>query len=975
MNLLQHNPYRLLGVYSNSPTKERLANHNRMKAFLKVGKPVSFPLDLTQYIGSIERTETSVADAEAALTLPKDQIQYAQFWFVKVTPLDDVAFKNLISGKISKAEEIWQKKESASSLQNRIVSALIREDYDCAITCAETLYANSQYISELISAVVGTGSNLNASTLALSFLDALCEEIGVNKLLPFITIDTWKSHIVVKATKPLIDSIEYAIETAQKTKNKGPKARLQAGEKLMTDTKSALSQLKSLLSSTDLQYQIIADKLGLEILQCGIDYYNDSEEPDAAIKAMKLQKYALDIVVGQMAKDRCKENVDILQNIIDNLPPSEVYEEDKAIRQCFKQFACQPHLIKYSIQLLKECAPFLVSIKEKLGNKHRYYLHISSEIVNTALSYLIDEVNAAQEEGFPKLKNVLIEAWRAQLYMDKFDLELNFRTGRYKENRDALYNIISDCKGFESSINRFKYKYGCGWCQNLIVDDIDLRTDDEVYSSCDSISTYKYYLKSFPRGKHISEVKNKISRQERALAPCSTTSEVIAVYENRKSEIFDVDNCSMRAFELAKDKKDFNSILSTFGNSTSGGKKASVEMERREQVRKDLSKRWSKILFWVVIPLVILFGVYLFWGVHGLALTCALLGILSGIVAVILFFAFSNDPDDTDDVGKGCLMLLGAIVLTLIFYFCYEKLEQYVDKTELYEEIVNHPLISDCGYYIRKYPNSDDADNVRDTWLNLILKEAQRFDYDSLAEVTPDSLTNSYDREQSPITDLQEFISDNTGTPYTRKAQSAINSICDSLYRIADEKSTATGWKQYQKKVPKEYYKDSEKKIEYIKKYGWSTEAKAWKMALAENNIPAFEKYRELYPKGAHASLCEKKLINLKVDQMFDGKHGTLPNMTQTGYGGGYSSYITVTNSTEYTLTLLYSGPDTKRLVIPAGGTSSIRLSNGHYRIAAYSSGTGVGSFTGTETLDGGEYCAEYYIQTSFHTSYRTVYK
>ena len=151
MNLLQHNPYRLLGVYSNSPTKERLANHNRMKAFLKVGKPVSFPLDLTQYLGPINRTEASVADAEAALTLPKDQIQYAQFWFVKVTPLDDVAFNNLISGEISKAEEIWQKKESASSLQNRIVSALIREDYECAITCAETLYGNSQYISELIS--------------------------------------------------------------------------------------------------------------------------------------------------------------------------------------------------------------------------------------------------------------------------------------------------------------------------------------------------------------------------------------------------------------------------------------------------------------------------------------------------------------------------------------------------------------------------------------------------------------------------------------------------------------------------------------------------------------------------------------------------------------------------------------------------------------------------------------------------------
>ena len=54
---------------------------------------------------------------------------------------------------------------------------------------------------------------------------------------------------------------------------------------------------------------MIADKLGLEILQCGIDYFNDSEEPDAAHKAMSLQKYAKSIAVGQMAKDRCKPQI------------------------------------------------------------------------------------------------------------------------------------------------------------------------------------------------------------------------------------------------------------------------------------------------------------------------------------------------------------------------------------------------------------------------------------------------------------------------------------------------------------------------------------------------------------------------------------------------------------------------------------------------------------------------------------------
>ena len=444
MNLLQHNPYRLLGVYSNSPTKERLANHNRMKAFLKVGKPVSFPLDLTQYLGPIDRTETSVADAEAALTLPKDQIQYAQFWFVKVTPLDDVAFNNLISGEISKAEEIWQKKESASSLQNRIVSALIREDYACAITCAETLYGNSQYISELISAVVGTGSNLDASTLALSFLDALCEEIDANKLLPFITIDTWKSHIVEKATKPLIDSIEDAIETAQKTKNKGPKARLQAGEKLMTDTKSDLSQLKSLLSSTDLQYQIIADKLGLEILQCGIDYYNDSEEPDAAIKAMKLQKYALDIVVGQMAKDRCKANVDILQNIIDNLPPSEVFNEVKAIHKELRKYRLLPAKIYHASILLNNTKPHLEAIKRKLGVNNDFYLKISTLVVDNALHNLIKEVNFAQKQNKKETKKALRNALKITLVMETFDMDKDFLANQYTPNHSTLKEMCED---------------------------------------------------------------------------------------------------------------------------------------------------------------------------------------------------------------------------------------------------------------------------------------------------------------------------------------------------------------------------------------------------------------------------------------------------------------------------------------------------------------------------------------------------
>ena len=458
MNVLKNNPYRLLGVYTNSPTKERLANHNRMKAFLKVGKSVSFSLDLPQYLQPINRTETLVADADAKLALPKDQMFYALFWFIKTTPLDDIAFNHLIAGERSKAEEIWQKKETLSSLQNRIVCALMCDDYKQALSCAETLYANMEYVNQFVSAVVGTGGNVSVTDLPFTFLDALCEEIDVQKILPHIENSIWKKHISGKAINPLIDTIQNAIAIAKKSRGKGSQARLEAGEVLMKSTKATLQQLMSLLPKTDLQYQMIADKLGLEILQCGIDYFNEADEVDAAHKAMKLQKYAQGIVVGQMAKDRCNENVDTLQKIIDNLPPSEVYSEDRAIHEELRKYCLLPDKICHAVTLLNNTRPHLQAIKHKLGVSNDYYLKISSQVVGNALINIIAEVNEAQSslgnahygrDNATKalvhlaivVKPVVEKAWEATMIMDTFDMEYDFKSKKYNENRSILKEL------------------------------------------------------------------------------------------------------------------------------------------------------------------------------------------------------------------------------------------------------------------------------------------------------------------------------------------------------------------------------------------------------------------------------------------------------------------------------------------------------------------------------------------------------
>ncbi|MCD8236789.1 MAG: hypothetical protein LUD00_09085 [Prevotellaceae bacterium] len=450
LDIIQNNPYRFLGIYSNSPTKERVANHNKLKAFLQVGKKFSFPLDLPVLLPAITRSVEAVSIADSKLTLPNEQLRYAQFWFMKATTLDDIAMKNLIAGNVTGAISIWKKKDDASSLQNQIVCALIQGHYSTAFVCAEKLY--SQYIKEFVSIILGECNTINAEQLEHSFLDELCVAVGATVFLPYMHNSDWKQYVTNKIIKPLIDTLLSAIDMAKSSQGKGAAARYNAGIKLMNETRGALTQLKALLPSTDLQYQMVADKLGLEILQCGIDYFNGSKASDAARKAMQLQSYAQSIVIGKMAKDRCKENVDILQKIIDNLPPAKVFAEDKAIKEELRRFCQLPDKICHAVTLLNNTKPHLQSIKAKLGANNSFYLKLSTKVIGNALHNIIEEVNAAQQDTeyeprinplsyIQQVKSALREAWEATKIMDTFDMESEFKTNRYNQNRSILKDM------------------------------------------------------------------------------------------------------------------------------------------------------------------------------------------------------------------------------------------------------------------------------------------------------------------------------------------------------------------------------------------------------------------------------------------------------------------------------------------------------------------------------------------------------
>lgn len=415
-NLLSHNPYRILGVYSNSPKKDVLSSLNRMKAFLKVGKTVSFPLDLPQFLPSIDRDETIVSSAQASIELPMDQIKHTLFWFMKVTPLDDIALNHLLAGNIIQAKEIWNKKETVSSILNLMVCALIENDADSLAIKADTLFQN---YSEAFCLTVNETIKLTSSQLTELFIE-LIKQDGTIELAKLMQVsDTsieWRKIIGGGLVKPIIDEISLAILEAKSAK--GSSANYRAGEKLMNSTKGSLSQLKGLLGVSDMQYQMIADKLATTILQCGINYFNETEDDDAPQKAMILQGFALSIAVGQVVKDRCKENVDVLKKIG---PEYAIRKEMDAIGKLLKNFnnpssiysgspifdsysSASPFGIKKSkyseldiLNLIRNARPELNKIKAKLGSNDDTYLKISSAIASAAINALVDIINKEQE--------------------------------------------------------------------------------------------------------------------------------------------------------------------------------------------------------------------------------------------------------------------------------------------------------------------------------------------------------------------------------------------------------------------------------------------------------------------------------------------------------------------------------------------------------------------------------------------------
>ena len=342
-SLVGKNPYRVLGVYGNATSKEVQKNLSRIAAFAKVGRTEEFYTDFKVAFrvsfqrlnaGSedahfkLERDEEMVVAAQAQLHSAGDRLLHLCFWWTCATPADEAAFRKLETGDIEGAREIWNRRSNVSAVVNAMTTSWLLADMATVGAKAEELFCT---MGDELCALVDPTLRLEPEALIRRFFVALTDVGCRVETLPQGTHEVWRRLWSEYAAMPYLRAIEKEVAAAASLGNVSAE-NLQAAKRLKTLAVRVLPQLKKIYADDVLAYQVQADKLAEAVLQRAIVFFNESEGGEAVYQAMPLQQYALSIAEGEQTWQRCRKNVEILQRLLEKMPPKAVLPQVKTLR-------------------------------------------------------------------------------------------------------------------------------------------------------------------------------------------------------------------------------------------------------------------------------------------------------------------------------------------------------------------------------------------------------------------------------------------------------------------------------------------------------------------------------------------------------------------------------------------------------------------------------------------------------------------
>lgn len=305
---------------------------------------------------------------------------------------------------------------------------------------------------------------------------------------------------------------------------------------------------------------------------------------------------------------------------------------------------------------------------------------------------------------------------------------------------------------------------------------------------------------------------------------------------------------------------------------------------------------------------------------------------------------------------------------TAIYFliFCMVFTTSACRKKESINELSTEKILKrekdSVQYYLSRSKNLVENKNYVQAQTYLQQFIAKYSTYDEMVEARELLKQISYEIELLRINKLQSLDSlityvNERDEKFSEAAKKRIDSLLSNSNNLTflSDAAQSTSLNKAQTAVAKNRIskiKEQQKKESYVR-------------ALASNSPEEWKNFLKDYPNDKRRTEIEKKIIDLEVANAFNGEFSEIPKYDKVGNTTTQYSTLYITNKTTYTLTLRYSGSESKKFIFSPGESRDIQLKNGSYQVMATVDAGNVRNFVGTEYLKG-KYENVFYIETQY---------
>ena len=463
--IITENPLRILGVYSDTPKKEIVANLGKLRAFAKTGKTLSFDSDFTSLLGPVNRTLEAIEKANNDIALAKDRIQSSLFWFNFDFIQNKDVFTSLNSGDVDSAIMTLRYDFTPAALVNSAVCFLIRRKWSNTLFCYAQLFNDNRYESYLNS-IIGQGGGISKRDIIDIIICSLYSyypevdwlfyskakrvhygeeavEIGTR-----LSSSEFVKVLYTKRVDLIRNKIHSIIDEVEKKNLDNPDDCLNAIKEI--DFLSCeFDNLEEIIPKKDSRYSFLANKVANLLNSLCFKYFYNSNDYKKAKTVLPYTKRAYLLACSDKVIEICKKGFLYVSSKVDELPPEIIENECKKIHDILATYE-KTEDRKLLLPSLLSCKDLLIHIQSVEGLGNTFFLLQSSVVVEFGLNKVIKEVNEKQKIFSDSLRthsdenifvNTLLWAKTVIDYLNDFDMNEKCRN-RFDSNCTELYSLF-----------------------------------------------------------------------------------------------------------------------------------------------------------------------------------------------------------------------------------------------------------------------------------------------------------------------------------------------------------------------------------------------------------------------------------------------------------------------------------------------------------------------------------------------------